>query len=513
MLTGAVSLVPQFLYTTLLQGLHVLPEFLGVDEHEEQVAQRFAAVLDVGELLNHEAGSGFLRVVALSLLHVHALGFNRDRTLLRCKHLSRRGNGAMGFFSSGVPRERLTLYEPFNLALPEFKANPHLFYARLRAEEPVFTRLLMQEQGWLVTRYEDVATVLKDERFVKEAASAKTPQQMARQPWFRRLNVFKAMRRTMLATDPPDHTRLRALVNKAFTPRLIEQMRSRVQTLSDELIDRAVRHGRMDLIGDFALPLPTTIIAELLGVPPADRHKFHRWSNALIAISSNWGIIKAIPNFFGLKRYLSKIIRRRRAQPQDDLVSALAKAEEAGGQLSEEELLAMVVLLLVAGHETTVNLIGNGMLALLEHPDQLEKLRADPLLIRTALEELLRYGSPVEIATERYAREDVTIAGVTIPRGGLVLAVIGSANRDERQFTDPDKLDITRDPNKHLSFGLGNHFCLGASLARLEGQIAINTLLRRLPNLRLAVPRGALRWRRGLLLRGLESLPVAFGSG
>jgi cytochrome P450 len=417
----------------------------------------------------------------------------------------------MGLFSSGVPKHLLTLYEPVNLALPEFKANPHLFYSRLRAEAPVYGRLLMQEQGWLVTRYDDVALVLRDDRFAKEVAKAKTPKQIASQPWFRKLKVFKAMNRTMLAVDPPDHTRLRALVNKAFTPRLIEQMRERVQLLTDELVDRVEKQGRMDLIHDFALPLPTTIIAEMLGVPPEDRRRFHRWTNSMIAISSNWGIIKAIPSFFALKRYLGKIIRRRRADPQGDLVSALARADEAGGRLSEDELLAMVVLLLVAGHETTVNLIGNGMLALLEHPDQMDKLRADPTLIKTALEELLRYGSPVEIATERYAREDVPIGGVTIPRGALVLAVIGSANRDERQFTDPDKLDITREPNKHLSFGLGNHFCLGASLARLEGQIAINTLLRRLPNLRLAVPRGALRWRRGLLLRGLEALPVAFG--
>jgi cytochrome P450 PksS len=208
-------------------------------------------------------------------------------------------------------------------------------------------------------------------------------------------------------------------------------------------------------------------------------------------------------------RYTRKLIKARRAQPRDDLVSALIRAEEAGRQLSEDELVAMVVLLLVAGHETTVNLIGNGTLALLEHPDQLEKLRDDPSLIRPAVEELLRFGSPVEAATERFAREDVTIAGVTIPRGEMVLAVIASANRDERQFANPDKLDITREPNRHLAFGLGAHFCLGAALARMEGQIAIGTLLRRAPGLRLAVEPGALRWRPGLVLRGLKALPVS----
>ncbi len=403
-------------------------------------------------------------------------------------------------------------HEPANLALAEFKANPHLFYAHLRAEAPVYPRLMMREAGWLVTRYDDVVTVLKDERFVKDVAHAKTPAQAAMQPWFRKLKVFKSIQRTMLASDPPDHTRLRALVSKAFTPRLIEQMRPRVQWLTDELVDGVKKRGRMDLIRDYALPLPATIIAEMLGVPAEDRHKFHRWSNAMIAITSNWGIVKAIPNVLGLRRYVRKIIKQRRADPRDDLLSALTRAEEVGDRLSEDELLAMVILLLVAGHETTVNLVGNGMLALLEHPDQMEKLRNDPALIKPALEELLRYASPVEMATERYAREDVTIAGVTIPRGELVLAVIGSANRDERQFADPDKLDITREPNKHLSFGLGNHFCLGASLARLEGQIAITTLLRRLPDLRLTVAPSALRWRAGLVLRGLESLPVAFRS-
>jgi cytochrome P450 PksS len=209
-----------------------------------------------------------------------------------------------------------------------------------------------------------------------------------------------------------------------------------------------------------------------------------------------------------MRAYFQQIIAERRAHPQNDLFTAMIQAEEAGDRLSEDELVAMVMLLLVAGHETTVNLIGNGVLALLEHPGQMKKLRDDPALIRPALEEMLRYASPVEMATERYAREDVTVAGVTVPRGEMVFAVLASANRDERQFANPAALDLTREPNKHLAFGLGTHFCLGAPLARLEGQIAINTLLRRSPDLRLAVAPAALRWRRGLLLRGLESLPV-----
>jgi cytochrome P450 PksS len=207
-------------------------------------------------------------------------------------------------------------------------------------------------------------------------------------------------------------------------------------------------------------------------------------------------------------RYIRWLVRLRRADPQDDLVSALVQAEEAGDHLSEDELLAMIALLLIAGHETTVNLIGNGTLALLQHPQPLERLRAEPAQIKTAVEELLRYTSPVDMSTERFACEDVEIAGATIPRGSLVLGVIGSANRDERQFTNPDTLDIARDPNRHLAFGQGVHYCVGAPLARMEGQIAINTLLRRCSNLRLAQAPERLRWRRGLVLRGLESLPL-----
>jgi cytochrome P450 PksS len=289
-------------------------------------------------------------------------------------------------------------------------------------------------------------------------------------------------------------------------------MRDRVQRLTEDLLTAVLDRGHMDLIRDYALPLPSTIIAEMLGVPGADRHRFHRWSSALMeAGNSMWGVVKAVPNVLLFIRYIRKLIKKCRADPRDDLVSALVRAEEDGDKLSEEELLATVMLLLVAGHETTVNLIGNGVWALLEHPAQMEKLRNDPTLIKPAVEELLRFTSPVDMATERYAREDVTFAGVTIQRGDMVFAVLGSANRDEREFPNPDSLDITREPNKHLSFGFGTHFCLGASLARLEGQIAIGTLLRLIPDLRLDVGPHGLRWRPGLLLRGLESLPVTFG--
>jgi cytochrome P450 len=312
----------------------------------------------------------------------------------------------------------------------------------------------------------------------------------------------------MLDLDDPDHARLRALVSKAFAPRLIEQLRGRIEALCEDLLEAMERRGKAELVGDYALPIPATVIAELLGVPPQDQRKFHRWSGRLVSISSSRDMLRALPAALAFMRYLRKLIDRRRVDPRDDLITALVRAEEAGDKLSEDELLAMAFLLLVAGHETTVNLISSGTLALLEYPEQAAALRRDPSLTKLAVEELLRYTSPVEMATERYAREDVEIAGTLVPRGELILAVLGSANRDERHFENPDSLNLARDPNRHLAFGRGGvHHCLGAPLARMEGQIAINALLRRFPKARLAVAPETLRWRRGLILRGLEILP------
>jgi cytochrome P450 len=391
-----------------------------------------------------------------------------------------------------------------NIASSEFKADPFPFYKVLRSEAPVYqTKLPDRRNVWLVTRYNDVLSVLKDDRFSKDKINARTP------PWLP--PMFRPLLRNMLDVDVPDHTRLRGLVQKVFTVRLIENLRERIQDLADELLNQTQAEGGMDLVRDYAIHIPTTIIAEMLGVPIEDRHKFHRWSSAAIsATSSRWGIVVALPQGVAFLRYIRRLVKSRRATPKDDLVTALVQAEEAGDQLSEDELVAMIFLLLVAGHETTVNLIGNGMLALLENPDQMSKLRDNPASIKTAVEELLRYNGPLETATERYAREETTLAGVTIPRGELVLAVLASANRDEQQFEHADRLDLEREPNPHVAFGFGIHYCLGASLARLEGQIAIATLLRRIPNLKVAIPSDALRWRRGLVLRGLESLPVMF---
>jgi cytochrome P450 PksS len=396
-----------------------------------------------------------------------------------------------------------------DLASPRFKADPYPFYARLRAEYPVYrtsVRLPDKREAWLVTRYDDVVGALRDRRLAKDPHNALQPGRAAREPWVPA--VFKPLSRNMLDLDAPDHTRLRGLVHKAFSPRLVEQLTGRIQALCEELLDAAQRAAGVDLVAGYALPVPVTIIAELLGVPAADRHRFHRWSSRVVSISSARDGLLATPSVWRFVRYLRRLFERRRADPGDDLISALLRVEEAGDRLSHDELLAMVFLLLVAGHETTVNLIASGALALLQHPDQMEWLRGAPALAPKAIEELLRFVSPVEIATERYAREDMEIAGVAIPRGGLVLAVLGSANRDPQQFLRPDDLDLGREPNPHLAFGRGAHACLGAPLARLEGQIAICALLRRLPNLRLAVPAESLQWRRGAFLRGLERLPV-----
>ena len=395
------------------------------------------------------------------------------------------------------------------LASQQFKANPYPFYARLREEAPVYrTTLPSRQVAWLVTRYDDVLAVLKDERFAKDRFNAMPPGRRAKMPWVP--NLLKPLARNMLDLDAPDHTRLRALVHKAFAPRLIERLRERIQTLCDDLLTAVQHNGRLELIREYALPLPATIIAELLGVPLQDRAKFQSWSNSIVSVSSSGDLLRALPQVWLFMRYLRTLFKQRRANPRDDLVTALVQAEEAGDILSEDELLAMVVLLLIAGHETTVNLISSGTLALLAHPEQLNLLRQNPALIKPAIEELLRYTSPVAMATERFAREDITIGGMTIPRGEQVLAVLGSANRDERQFANPDILDITREPNRHLAFGQGVHFCLGAPLARLEGQIAVNTLLRRIPNLRLTSAPESLRWRKGLFLHGLEQLPLVF---
>jgi cytochrome P450 len=379
----------------------------------------------------------------------------------------------------------------------ETKSNPHVFYAQLRSGEPL--HYVEGLNAWLTTTYEDALFVLKDPRFTKDRRKILPAQQDEHR------DLMESIFRNMLTVDPPDHTRLRRLVSQAFTPRMIEQLRPRIQQITDELLDKVQPQGSMDLITDFAYPLPITVISEMLGIPVADRTSFRTWTRAIMNMQE-----ESLPAMKAFLHYIQSLLAEKRAHPGNDLTSELVQVQENGDQLSENELVSMIFLLIVAGHETTVNLIGNGTLALLQHPDQLRLLRADPSLLPTAVEELLRYTAPVSLSDERWASEDILLHGKVIRKGELVHAALIAANADEQQFSDPTVLDITRRENQHLAFGKGMHFCLGAPLARLEGQIAFGTLLRRLPDLHLAVDPAQLTWKNNSMLRGLTSLPLAF---
>src|SRR5215472_6180889 len=398
----------------------------------------------------------------------------------------------------------MTTMKSFNPMDPEFLADPYPTYHRLRAEDPVHHSPL---GFWVLTRYEDVAAVLRDPRFIKEPLAALVAARFGAE-------VPRGIGLSMLDRDPPDHTRLRGLVSKAFTPRVVEGLRPRIQEIVDGLLAGAAARGSMDLIEEFAYPIPVVVICEMLGVPIEDQERFKGWS---VDIARGLDLIwlgpdsdvgrRSVAARQALAEYFRGLIAQRRAAPRNDLLSGLIAAEEAGDKLNEMELLATCILLLIAGHETTANLIGNGMLALLRHRDQLERLQREPGLIASAVEELLRFDGPVQ-RTARIPSEDVTFGGQTIAKGEMVMPFIGAADRDPAQFPDPDRLDIGRADNRHIAFGWGIHFCLGAPLARIEGQIAINTLLRRLPKVSLATAEP--EYRPSLTLRGLKALPVAF---
>ncbi len=362
---------------------------------------------------------------------------------------------------------------------------------------------------WLITRYDDAVALFKDARFVKDRR--KIDQAPAEQSAYVQPSTEP---RHMLNTDPPDHTRLRGLTSKAFTPRMIEQLRPRIQEMTDELIDAVEKKGKMDVYADFALPLPSMVISEMLGVPQADRSQVYEWIQTTFVIKpesdsgqAEGNRLKAAEDFY---RYLVDLLASKRAHPGDDLISGLLQARDHGNALSEEELISTIRLLIIAAHDTTVNLISNGTLALLEHPDQLHRLQRDPSLIVSAVEELLRYVSPLKLSTERWANEDVVLHDQLIQKGDLVVISLISTNTEEAHFAHPEELDLARQVNKHLAFGKGIHMCLGAPLARLEGQIAFETLLRRLPNLHLAVDPAQLEWELRPIIIGLAALPVTF---
>ncbi len=393
-----------------------------------------------------------------------------------------------------------------NFLDPDFLADPYPAYHRLRAEDPVHRHPL---GFYVLTRYDDVAAFLRDPRFGKSGYQALFESRFGGRPEGSGLAV------SMLFRDPPDHTRLRALVSKAFTPRVVETLRGHIQAIVDRLLERVAGASQMDVIDELAYPLPVTVISELLGVPVGDGETVKEWSRdiarALDAIALPVGsevIERGRHATDEMADYFRGLSEERRHRPGPDLLSGLVEAEEAGDRLSERELLATCILLYVAGHETTVNLIGSGLLALLQHPAERLRLQDNPGLLPAAIEELLRYDGPVQ-RTGRMAACDTEIGGVPIPKGSLVLGLLGAANRDPAHFADPDRLDLGRDEPRHLAFGSGIHYCLGAPLARLEAQVAIGTVLRRFPALALAGERPT--WRPSSTLRGLEVLPVALG--
>ena len=386
---------------------------------------------------------------------------------------------------------------------PDFTRDPYPVYAKLRAEGPVHRVLDPDgEEVWLVVGHDACRAAFTDPRLSRDWRNSGNMSQIVN------TEQDQAALAHMLMSDPPDHTRLRRLVAKEFTPRRIDALAPRIQQLTDELLDTMLANPdrRADLIASFAFPLPMTIICELLGVPELDRDAFRAWSNEMVARTSPEAEARAYEE---MPAYLAELIAAKRANPGDDLLSAMIHTvDEGGDRLSPAELIGMSVLILIAGHETTVNLIGNGMRALFTHPDQLADLRADFGLLDGAIEEMLRYDGPVETCTDRLALEDVEMGGSVIPAGSTVLIVMADADRDPARFAEPDRFDIRRDARGHIAFGHGLHYCLGAPLARLEGRIALRTLLERCEGLAMDADEADLPWMPGLLIRGVRKLPV-----
>jgi pimeloyl-[acyl-carrier protein] synthase len=403
----------------------------------------------------------------------------------------------------------------YDLNSAEFLADPYPVYDQLRINDPIYWSA--ENSYWILTRYADIASLIQNAHLSSNriaAHASRMPDEA--KAHFRPL--FTAVSSWMLMIDPPDHTRLRGLVSKAFTPRVVENMRALVQQLVDDMLARVKGQGRMDVMTDLANPLPAIVIAEMLGVPRSDQLQFKRWSDDIAmglggidSAGSKDELFRLYDvgqkSFLALSSYFRDKVAELRLHPRENLLSALIQAEEKGDRLTEDELFANCVLLMIAGHETTTNLIANGILALLRNPDQQEALRLKPELTVSAVEELLRYDSPVQ-KMGRIALADIHLGGKQIKKGQLVCFSFGAANRDPEQFTLPQQLDITRQPNRHLAFGHGLHYCVGAALARLEGQIAVRSVLHSLPKLQLENEN--LAWHRNFTLRGLKALPVAF---
>jgi cytochrome P450 len=403
----------------------------------------------------------------------------------------------------------MTLSREYDLYGYKFKGNVFATYADMRAAAPVCLHEGIRGQNgvWFILGYEEAEAVLRDhQRFVKDWRRAVDPELVqSRRP---ASTAFETINHHLLTVDPPDHTRLRALVNKAFTSRMVSGRRDWIQTVAETLLDHVQDSGEMDAVGDFAYPFAITVIDDFLGVERADSSRLRQFADAYISPQYSGDDFNRIMEEF--EEYILATIEQRRRNPRDDLITRLVEAEEEGDRLSARELVGMLALLSVAGFETTASFVGTSILALIQHPELLARMRGDPALAPAAVEELLRYDSPIERAPVRFAAEDVEIAGQTIRKGDPVWVVLAASNRDPSKFGCPDEVDLDRADARHLAFGQGIHFCLGAPLARLEGEIALSTVVRRLPNLRLNAPVERLRWRMTPIVFGLESLPVAW---
>ncbi|MBF6469296.1 cytochrome P450 [Nocardia beijingensis] len=396
----------------------------------------------------------------------------------------------------------------FDLWGEQMRVDPLPTLAQMRAEAPI-VRLFNPHQGapeWRVTRYGDVVELLRDPRFSKDKRKL---SDQARSRYFR-VTEFDRLDNHMLYADPPEHSRMRALVAKAFTPRRISQLRPRIAEATESLLDLAEQQDSVDLLDALAFRLPITVLVELIGVPIEDQERFREWTRILIAPPSDGNFDALRRMAIEFQQYLEEFLALRRRHPRDDLTSALIEAQTHGDRLTPVELMSMVFLLIAAGFETTGNLIGNGVWALLRHPAQLRRLRDTPDLIEPAIEEVLRYCPPVANSTGAFPLTDVEFRGTVIPAEELVVASLLSAHHDDERFPEPDRFDVTRSPNQHLGFGHGLHFCLGSSLAKLEAQVAIGTLVQRFPRLGFAADPDTLRWKIGVFVHGLERLPVTW---
>jgi cytochrome P450 len=402
----------------------------------------------------------------------------------------------------------MTNLEARDILSHEHKRDPFPYYAQLRAREKAIQVVMGgSRKAWLITRYKDVVTALDDGSvFVKEAEKAGLTD-IGKMPWWLP-STFGSMMRSMINWDDPEHLRLRNFVNGAFHRQRIVEMRPRIAAIACSLLDSLAKQKQPDLVAGFALPFPFMVTCELVGLPPEDWRRLHRWVGAFASHTSKRKLPQAIASVVRFSRYLRRCLKDRRSHPQRDLLTDLVRTDRSGDRLSDDEAIAMIILLIVAGYETTTNLIGSGMLALFEHPGEMQALRDNPALMRTAVDELLRFTAPVETASDRYVGQDIVLHGAALTRGDLVLAVIASANRDECYFKDPDRFDIRRAPGANVSFGHGTHHCLGFQLAKMEAEIAFSSILEKFPRIALGCKPGDLTWKSTPIVRGLAALPV-----